>query len=187
MPVIRSRFDLFEVDGPAAQSRPAFAGYVFNVFGEMVIDGQLLAFADRAAAHVKNMAFPDNGDNVRVAAVVDVFGAAAAHGAVESPVIIEREQIDHPRLLIAAPLRLAAADAFSGVLDDLPSRGNVFAGVNPPPVDLRRPDQQSEAGEFGSDRRLLRRLPDGHLAIVAAGADFEKSFGARYRMGTESR
>jgi outer membrane receptor protein involved in Fe transport len=56
---------------------------------------------------------------------------------IERPVVIESEQIDHARLLVAAALGLFAADPLARILDHFAAFGYVLAGVNAPAVDFR--------------------------------------------------
>lgn len=154
---------LLQIDRSAAKRRAAPAGYILDILREMVIDRELLAFANRPTAHIEDVALTDDRHNIRIAAVVDVLRAAAAYGAIQRPVVIEREEINHPRLFVAAALCLPAADTLAFVLDDLPAGRDILSGVNSPAVNLRGLNNKSETGKFRIDHRLVRRLACGHL------------------------
>src|SRR5262249_20885593 len=83
------------------------------------------------------------------------FSPAAAYRTVERPVVVQREQVDHLVLRIAAALGFFAADALAGVLDHFAARGNVLTCGDTPAVDLRAPDNQLETGVFRVDGRLV--------------------------------
>src|SRR5947209_1691258 len=106
----------------------------------MIIDRQFLAFADGATAHIKDVALPDDGLDVGVAAVIDKLRAAAADGAVERPVIVQGEKVNHSPLLFTAAPGLSAADPFAGVLHNFVARGDVLGGIDAPSVNLRGSD-----------------------------------------------
>jgi hypothetical protein len=93
---------VWRVDGTPAARRPAFARNPFGIVGEVVIDGQLFALADSPPAHTQDAAIPEDRPDVRIASVIDVLGAAAADRAVECPVFVESEKVDHASLLFAA-------------------------------------------------------------------------------------
>jgi hypothetical protein len=81
------------------------------------------------------VALADHSDDIRGAAVVKVFGTAAAHRAIKGPVAIEREQVDHAILFVTTPIGFFAIDALAGVLDYLTARRYVFRRIYTPAVD----------------------------------------------------
>jgi hypothetical protein len=82
------------------------------------------------------------GVEVGITAMVDEFGATAAHGAVQAPITVEGEQVDI--LTLAAPLCLPATNAFSGVLDHLAARRDVLGCIHSPAVNLGSAYSQPE-------------------------------------------
>ncbi len=74
-----------------------------------------------------------------------------ANGAIEGPVVIEREERDHVILLVTAAFGLFPADFLAGVFDHRAPDRDIFESVNTPPVDFRRPHFQPVTGEPGID------------------------------------
>jgi hypothetical protein len=95
--------------------------------------------------------------------VIDVLSAATAHRAVERPVIVKREKVDHAPLLLAAAPGLYPADAFAGVLDHLAARRDALGGIDAPPVNLRGLDFQPETRIGLIDGRSWFGLAPGHF------------------------
>src|SRR5205814_1959498 len=60
---------------------------------EMVVDGEFLTGLNRAAANVKDVTLHHTADQVRIATVVNDLRPAAAHGSIEGPIVIYREQV----------------------------------------------------------------------------------------------
>ena len=135
---------LQKINRAPADGRAAFTGILLNVLREVVVHRELLALANRLSAHIENVLAADYRHDIRVAAMIDVLRAASAHGPVERPVVVEREQVDHAPLFLAAAPGLAAADALACVFDHFAARRNVFARVDAPSMDLRSPDNQTE-------------------------------------------
>ena len=88
---------------------------------------QLLAATDVAVAHIEDVPLEVPRAQVRVATVIDDFGAAAADGAIERPIIVQREKVRYRSF--AAPLGFLAIDLLAGVFDDLSSCRYGFYGV----------------------------------------------------------
>ena len=99
--------------------------------------------------------------DVRVAAVVDQLGAAAAHGAVNAPVAIEAKVINGPpppnrlHIFLACPASscreasialppLAGADSFACVFDNLEVGWNCLQGEDTETVDGRTPHAKTK-------------------------------------------
>lgn len=66
--------------------------------------------------------------------MVDEFGPAAADGAVDGPVLVQREQV--VELGLGAALRFPPVDSLAGVLDYFVARRDARGGINPPAVNL---------------------------------------------------
>jgi hypothetical protein len=80
---------------------------------------------------------------IRLAAVIDEFGAAASDSPVEHPVLAQKKVINYlvsrlPNLLESFH-RFAVANPFSRVLDDLPATCNVFSREHALPLYPRTP------------------------------------------------
>src|ERR1039458_3923303 len=133
---------LQQIDDAAALGRTAAAGHLFDVSGKAIIECQFLAALDRAFAHIEDVAAGIPGAEVGVATVIDDLSAAAAHGTIECPVIVEREEIGDGA--VAAALGLFAADAFAGVLNHFAVGRNTLPGIDSTPVNLRFPNGELE-------------------------------------------
>lgn len=80
---------LFAINGPAAFFGAAAAADSEGFGMEIIIEGELLARMDSSPAEEQDVA-PDTADfEIGIAAMVDVFGARAAKGAVNAPVAIQ--------------------------------------------------------------------------------------------------
>ena len=143
---------LFEVDGTPAGRGAAAAFHLFDIFPEVVIDRQFLALPNRFTGEIENVTLADLGDDIRVAAMIDVLRSTAANGAIEGPVVIECEEVDHAILLVTAAFGLFPADALTGVFHHLATHRNIFESVNTPPMYFGRPDFHFETGVSGIDR-----------------------------------
>ena len=131
-----------EVDRPAAALALAATADMLDPIREAVVDGELLAAADGALADVENVPLEDAGAEVRVATVVDDFGAGTAHRAIDGPVIVDAEQVGD-RSLAAAP-GLVAVEALAGVFDHLAVGGYRLERVHPAMVNPRLANLQPE-------------------------------------------
>jgi hypothetical protein len=129
------RFTSFQVDRPPTGRGPTATGHFWDVFRKLVVERQFFSTPDRLTAQIKNMAPADHGVDIGVAAMVKVLGSAATDRAIERPVAIEREQVDHAILLVTAPLGLFAVDALAGILHHLTASRYVFRRVYTPAVD----------------------------------------------------
>jgi len=147
---------LFDVDGSPAFGRAAITGNLLDVFRKVIVDGELFAFSNVAFCHVKNVAFGDQGTDVGVAAVIDVFGTAAAYRAIQGPIIIQCEQVNHRTLFIATPPRFLSIDAFAGVFNYLAISGNAFAGKEAVAVNAAALDIQLVLSEIRVNLGALR-------------------------------
>jgi hypothetical protein len=154
---------LLEIDGSPAPRCPTSARDIFDFFGKVVVDRKFFAFADGPRAHIKNVASLDDGLDVGIAAVIYVLRAAATDGAIESPVVIQCEQVDFIALFLAATLSFLAADLLAGVLNYLPAGGDVLTGVDTPAMNLRGFQNKLEVGISRIDFRYLNRLHWRHL------------------------
>src|SRR5258708_14634770 len=105
------------VDGSAAIGGPTVTGHFLSGPCEPVIDQKFFAGLNTAQAEVEDTTAPDLSDQIRIAGVINILSAAAALGAIEPPILIDRKQ--KVQLARRAALGLAPADALSGVLDDL--------------------------------------------------------------------
>lgn len=81
----------FPVYRAAAIFGTAVAGQDERLSAKTVVDGELFVGANAAFAEEENSAAGDAHFQIGIAAVVDAFGARAAHGAVNAPVAIEAE------------------------------------------------------------------------------------------------
>lgn len=93
------------------------------------------------------------GAQIRIAGVIDVFGSAAAHRAIDGPIIVQGEEIVHGAR-IALP-GFGAADALSGVLDDFAASRDGLFGEDAVAVDGRRSDAEPEADMLRIETRKL--------------------------------
>ncbi len=91
--------------------------------------------------------------------MVDVLRPGAADGAIEGPIIIEREEIDQPTRL-GTPLGFTAADALTGVFNHLPAHGNKLGCVHAPAMDFRGGKSHAEArvSRIDAGRAFSHRL-----------------------------
>src|SRR4029079_1901276 len=123
---------------------------------------------DPTQTHVNDVALHDARDHVGLATVIDDFRAAAAEGAIEGPVFIEREQIGV--LAFAALLGFAAVEAFTGVLDHLTVGRDAFFGVDAETVNLGFANREFETGVLGINAGTANRSIHagvGNSCIVA--------------------
>ena len=152
----------------AATGRTAGArGSIADIL-EVVIDGEFFAGFDRAQTHVNDVALHDARDHVGLTTVIDDFRAAAAEGAIEGPVFVEREQVGV--LALAALLGFAAIEAFAGVLDHLAVGGDAFFGVDAETVNLGFANREFVAGVLGINAGTANRSIHagvGNSCIVA--------------------
>ena len=140
---------LFDVDGASALGRAAFAGNLVDVLGKVVIHGEFFPFLDVASCHVEDMALGDQGSDIGIATMIDVFGPASSYGTINGPVTVKGEQINHGTLLIAAPPCFPAINLLPQVFNDLSSFRNVFVCKDAMPVDAGRPNRNFETGVLG--------------------------------------
>jgi hypothetical protein len=153
---------LLQVNSAPAGSGAAAAFHLFDVFTEMVVDRQFLALSDGLAAYIKDVTLADLSDDIGIATVINILGSTTADGAIESPVVIESEEIDQVILLVTATFGLFPADTFTGIFHHFAADRDIFEGIDAPPVNFGRPDFQSEASELRIDSRLLWRIGGGH-------------------------
>src|ERR1700683_2862400 len=132
------------VNYAAAAFRSTSARYAFDLIGKPVIHGQFLAGLDRPLAPVEYMPTYDARPQIGVATVIDNLRAAAAHRAVEGPVVVQSEQVGE--VALPADLGLAPADALAGVFHNFAPCRNSLQSVDAAAVDFGRPDFQLEAG-----------------------------------------
>src|SRR5215831_3550645 len=116
-----------EIDGTAAALGPAQARDLLDIGGEAVVYGEFLPWMNHPAAHVEDVPLEIPGAQVGLAAMIDDLCAAAAHCAVEGPVVVQSEEIR--QITSAAALGLAAADLLSRVLDHLPVGWYLLNGI----------------------------------------------------------
>ncbi len=146
-------FPLFgEVDGAAAFGGATLAFDALDFLIEAVVYGEFFAGFYIAGTEVDDVALDDAGDEVRVAGVVDVFGAGAADGTVKTPVIIEREEIDH-LAGVGATFGFAPTDAFAEILNHFATGRDEFARIETPAVNFRFCQLDLEAGVIRVDLR----------------------------------
>ena len=154
LPLLRLRS---QVDGAAAARGAARAFHLGHLGLEAVVDGKFLAGLDVARGHVKDVAAEDPGMAIRIATMVQILGATAAHASVERPIAVESEHV--VQLAAGAFRGFAAVAALPGVLDDLPPLGNELLRIDAPAMNLGGADGEPEAGVFRGDR-WRRRVAD---------------------------
>src|SRR6266852_9546829 len=86
----------------------------------------------------------DPADEVRLTAMIDDLGSAAADRAIYSPIRIEREQVRGA--VIVAPLRLAPVDPLTGIFDDLAVTWNTLRRVDSKAMNPGLSDDEAETG-----------------------------------------
>src|SRR5450432_1084817 len=138
---------LLQIDCPAAGFGAAAARHGPDVLRETVVHRQFFTEPDRPLAHIEDVSSEGPGAQVGLATVIDDFGAGTAEGAVQGPVVVEREQVGD--VARAALLGFAAADFFTRILDDFAAGRDALPGVDPAPVDPRSTDGEFEAGVAG--------------------------------------
>src|SRR6266567_2423773 len=87
---VHSRLDIdraSEFPGPAATTH-RLVGIV-----KIVVNGQFFTLANRAQAHVKDVASDDSRHQIRLAGVVDEFSAGAAYSPVDGPVVVKNKKV----------------------------------------------------------------------------------------------
>jgi hypothetical protein len=112
----------------------------------MIVDGQFLALFYLPMAEVQNVSLDYPGDQIRIAGVVYVLRPTPTYQPVQSPIVVERENVIQGTggtLLYFAP-----ADPLAGILDDLALRRYRLARVDSPAVNRRGQYRQPEAGKF---------------------------------------
>ena len=132
------------------------AGNLLEVLGETVVESKFLAGLGGAAAEEINVTPMATGVEVRVAAVIDEFRAAAANGGVHLPVLAKAKEIDGLRAPRCPELPETlkgnfVRDALTGVFDDFFVAGNGFGGENAETVNPRTPDEEPETGSTRTD------------------------------------
>src|SRR5690349_24328260 len=78
--------------------------------------------------------------------MVDKFCARTADGAIDSPVIVERKEIDEVVVCLGAALGFPAADSLAGVFNHFAPGGDAFGGIDAPAVNFRTCELHAEAG-----------------------------------------
>lgn len=97
------------------------------------------------------MAFYSPDHDVRVATVIDTFGSASSHRAIDPPIAIEARQVNQlltscsPGAEEPAPV-LHPANALAGVFDDFAAGRNGLAGEDPAAMDPGASDAQAKGG-----------------------------------------
>jgi hypothetical protein len=88
--------------------------------------------------------------------MVDEFCPGAADTSIDNPGIVEDKEVTGTRSLLG----LKVTNSLSGVLNHLPVRGNILAGVNAPPVDFGLANHKTKAtvSRFDSQESLLASL-----------------------------
>jgi len=124
----------------------------------VVINRELLAFADLAPAEVQDVSLQDARDKVGVTGMVDKLSARPTYATIEGPVVIQDEEVLGSFLL--APLSLPWVQPLACVFDHLSVRRNILSGVDPPAVDSRAPQAQAEATALRVD--LVSRRSHWH-------------------------
>ncbi len=140
-----------QIDGPAAGRRATTTGHLFDVLAEVIVHSQFLATPNRTPRVIQDVAFADLCHDIGIAAVIDIFGAAAPHCPIEGPVVVQGEKINHLVLLLAAPFGFLAADLLARVFDDLAAGGNVFSRIDSPAMNFRWADIELETSMPGID------------------------------------
>src|SRR5208282_6453494 len=93
---------------------------------------------------------------IRVAAVIDEFGAASGHGSINDPAAVQDEKIkasafagtdDFTESLIG----LAVGDALAGVRDHFAARRYVFVRKHAPAVNPGTGNAEQESGAAGTE------------------------------------
>jgi hypothetical protein len=139
-----------EVDRAPAAFGAAEAIDALHFFIETIVDRQLFSWSDAPAAHIKDVAFENAGDQVGLAGMVDKFRARASDRTVDGPICVQGEEINKIRSFGPA-LGFAPVDSLAGIFDHLPASRNAFGGINAPPMDLRASKLHPEAGVLGID------------------------------------
>jgi hypothetical protein len=140
-----------------------------------VINGKLFSRPDFAKAVQKDLAADRAHCQIRIATVVDEFGAAPTNGTIELKALIQADGVDAP----SDPCRerpdgtahgFSLADAFAGVLNDALAGRDRFFGEHAEAFDARAADAKLEAGELRVETRnvmldghICERVPDGNL------------------------
>src|SRR5262249_464896 len=106
---------------------------------------------DQALAHVENMALPDGRIQIGRAAMVDNLRAAAAEGAIDRPVIVQREQIG--MWTVSAALGFAPPDLLPRIFNYFAVWGDAFQSKHTAMVNPRFANFQSETRIIGIDSR----------------------------------
>src|SRR5712692_5449244 len=163
-----------QIQRPTALSLPAVAADDLAFAREFVINCQFFAGLDPAPAAIIDVPLIDRGVEIGFAAMVDVFGAASAHRAVEYPAIVHVKQI---KQRLAARLDglqesspgLAPGDALTRVLDHFALRGNRLGGKHAKAMNPGTVQAQAKAGEslVNLRPRLLLRFHRPHVAAFS--------------------
>lgn len=124
---------------------------------KVVVQRELLAFANALPAEEEDMASDFADLEVGVAAVIDEFGAGSVNGAVDSPVLVQAKEGEVFRTSGATNLsqphkRLPHVEPLAAIFDDFPARRNGFPCINTITVNPRAPDPQDVPGKLGIDR-----------------------------------
>src|SRR5262245_25465100 len=77
------------IDSPPALRTPAATGYLLDIRREAVINRQLLTRLNLPVAAIVNAAVDDPLAEIGVAGMIEIFGAAASHRPVQTPIFIE--------------------------------------------------------------------------------------------------
>jgi hypothetical protein len=142
---------LLAVDRAATFRRAAPAANLARFCVEFVIVGQLFPALDPASAEQEDVAADDSLPQIRIAAVIDEFGAAASDGAVNHPAAIQFEEVSLLAGFSAqhgavAADRLALGDSLAGVLDNFSIRGDRLGREDSAAMDARAADAELETG-----------------------------------------
>jgi hypothetical protein len=76
--------------------------------------------------------------------MIDDFGPAAAHGAVQGPIRVQCEQVSEAP--VPSEFGFSAADEFAGIFDDLAVRRDPLGGVNAEAMNSGLTDFEPKAG-----------------------------------------
>jgi len=147
---------LSQVDRSPAGNGSAPAWDLLNIFREVIVERQLFPASDGLAAHIEDVTLANFGDDIRITAMIEVFRSTAADRAIEGPIVVQREQVDHAILLVTPPLGFPAVDALAGILHYFAASWYIFRCVDAPAVNLRRTDFELETGVPGVDGGCLR-------------------------------
>src|SRR5581483_6300974 len=147
---------LSEIDRASTVSGAARATHDLICIIIVVIHGQFLALSNRSQTHVQDVPLHDPRGEVRLTRMVDELRPGATDTSVDNPGIVEDKEVTGTCSLLG----LKVINSLAGILNHLPVRGNILAGVNAPPVDSGLANHKTKAtvSRFNSRESLLASL-----------------------------